>query len=601
MFRYIIGVTLIAAAIMLIRRLAEGRMLRKHQYALWLLIPLYMLVSPFLKISVPVADEISSLIPAAFEKAVYENTYINDAVPFAELEKDDLPEVVFEQGEVQEQADGTKVLSNTVASAKAVRKRVNTGALLNGIYMCVAAAAVAGLTVYNAGFVVFCRKKSRYLGTDPVSGLKVYAIYHRGVPFLLFNKIYVDPDPSKISEYAICHEACHYKHGDFLWVIVRHLVLALNWYNPVIWAAFVLSGRDCELACDEEVISVYGKDHAETYAEALVMQMQRKSEFYRFTMTTGMRSGYKSMRRRIVSIKHPAKKSFKAIAMSLAALIVISGFAVLEPTAAESDQSIIDELVNEAVIEAPVKREAPFDYEIRKPVVSQVSSFEKDITFFRDDNAVKGILTLPETSVGGPYKTVVMRGELGSSYSEYTDIADSLKENGYAVLFVKNTHESEIIRRSGGSGVKTVADVYFEQVLDHFAVIDEMRYIPEIDMDNIYLWGHDIGGIISLYTGLERQSEIKGMVIVQPYLNENQTLKFSEDPELMVRLYDILPDCAVPTVIMEPENASLSASKKATESMPDGRIVLFEGSLSKFDRFTFNNINLKTVSALKDM
>ena len=329
------------------------------------------------------------------------------------------------------------------------------------------------------------------------------------------------------------------------------------------------------------------------------MQMQRKSEFYRFTMTTGMRSGFKSMKRRIVSIKHPAKKSLKAIAMSLASLIVISGFAVLEPKAAESDKSIIDELVNEAVIEAPVKREAPFDYEIRKPVVSRVSDYEKDITFFRDDNVVKAKMLLPEGS--GPFKTVVMRGELGSTYYEYQTIADALKENGYAVLFVKNTHESEIIRRSGGSGVKTVADVYFEQVLDHFAVIDEMRYIPEIDMDNIYLWGHDLGGVISLYTGVERPDEIKGMVIVQPYLNENQALKFSEDPELMVRLYEILPDCTVPTAILEPENSPLSASKKATDCMPDGRIVLFEGSLSKFDRFTFNNIDLKTLSALKEM
>ncbi len=256
MLRYIIGVTLIAAAIMLIRRLADGRMLRKHQYALWLLIPLYMLISPFLRIKVTVTDEISSLIPDAFEKAVYENAYIDDAEPFAELEKDDLPEVVFEQGEVQEQAE------------------VNMGAVLNCTYICVAASAVAVLTVYNAGFIIFCRRKRTYLGTDPKSGLKVYAISHRGVPFLLFNGIYVDPDPSRISEYAICHEACHFKHGDFVWVIVRHLVLALNWYNPVIWAAFILSGRDCELACDEEVINVYGTDHAETYAEALVMQMQ---------------------------------------------------------------------------------------------------------------------------------------------------------------------------------------------------------------------------------------------------------------------------------------------------------------------------------------
>ena len=599
MLRYIIGVTLIAAAIMLIRRLAEGRMLKRHQYAIWLLIPLYMLISPFLRIKVTVTDEISSMIPEAFEKAVYENAYIEDAEPFAELEKDDLPEVVFEQGEVLEQAEDTEALSNTAVSGKTVKRHINMGAVLNCTYICVAASAVAVLTVYNAGFIIFCRRKRTYLGTDPKSGLKVYAIFHRGVPFLLFNGIYVDPDPSRISEYAICHEACHYKHGDFVWVIVRHLVLALNWYNPVIWAAFILSGRDCELACDEEVINVYGTDHAETYAEALVMQMQRKSEFYRFTMTTGMRSGFKSMKRRIVSIKHPAKKSLKAIAMSLASLIVISGFAVLEPKAAESDKSIIDELVNEAVIEAPVKREAPFDYEIRKPVVSQAAANEKDITFFRDDNVVKAKMLLPEGN--GPFKTVVMRGELGSTYYEYQTIADALKENGYAVLFVKNTHESEIIRRSGGSGVKTVADVYFEQVLDHFAVIDEMRYIPEIDMDNIYLWGHDLGGVISLYTGVERQDEIKGMVIVQPYLNENQALKFSEDPELMVRLYEILPDCTVPTAILEPENSPLSASKRATESMPDGRIVLFEGSISKFDRFTFNNIDLKTLSALKDM
>ena len=60
MLRYIIGVTLIAAAIMLIRRLADGRMLKRHQYAIWLLIPLYMLISPFLKISVPVSFRASA-------------------------------------------------------------------------------------------------------------------------------------------------------------------------------------------------------------------------------------------------------------------------------------------------------------------------------------------------------------------------------------------------------------------------------------------------------------------------------------------------------------------------------------------------------------
>lgn len=595
MLRYIIGVTLVAAAIMLIRRLAGGRMLKRHQYAIWLLIPIYMIVSPFLKISVPVADELSSLIPVTVEKAVYENAYINDVL---ELEKADSEDIVFEQAKEQEQAVPNQVFNSEVTAAKTVRKPVNTGAVLNGIYITVTAALIVALTAYNAGFVIFCRRNRKFLGTDPKSGLDVYGISHRGVPFLLFNKIYVDQDPSKTSEYAICHEACHYKHRDFLWVIVRHLVLAINWYNPVIWAAFILSGRDCELACDEEVISVYGGNHAEIYAENLVMQMQRKSEFYRFTMTTGMRSGYKSMKRRIVSIKHPAKKSYKVIALSVAALIVVSGFTVLDPKAAKNDQSIIDEIVSEAIIEAPVKRAAPFDYEIQKPVLKQISSNEKEVTFYRDGNAVKAKFMLPEGS--GPYKTVVIRGEFESSFREYNEITAALNQNGYATLQLKNTHESEIIRRSGGSGNKTMADVYFEEVLDQFAVIDEMRYIPEIDMDNIYLWGQDLGGIISLYTGIERQDEIKGMIIVQPYLNDYQSLAFSKDPELFVRLYDLLPDCKVPTVIMEPENGLLSASRKAAASMPDGELILFEGMLTKFDHAAENNIGELTLAALKN-
>ncbi len=596
MLRYIIGVTLIASAIMLIRRLANGRMLKRHQYAIWLLIPIYMIVSPFLKISVPVADELSSLIPVAVEKAVYENAYINDVL---DLEKNDPADNVFEQAGEQDHAVQDHVLNNMEASHKALRKPVNTSAVLNGIYISVTAAAVVILTAYNAGFVIFCRRNRRFADTDPKSGLKVYAISHRGVPFLLFNKIYVDSDPSGTSEYAICHEACHYKHGDFVWVIVRHLVLALNWYNPVIWAAFILSGRDCELACDEEVVSVYGDGYAEAYAETLVMQMQRRSEFYRFTMTTGMRSGYKSMKRRIVSIKHPAKKSYKVIAMSLASLIVISGFSVLEPKAAETEQNIIEEIVNEAIIEAPVKREAPFDYETRKPVVKQVNSNQKKVTFFRDDSVINALLTLPEGN--GPHKTIVMRGEFGSQLTQYNEIATMLNQNGYATLQVKNTHEGEIIRRSGGSGVKTVADVYFEQILDHFAVIDEMRYIPEIDMDNIYLWGHDIGGIISLYTGIERQDEIKGLIIVQPDLNTAQSLEFSKDPELLVRLYELLPDCHVPTVILEPEKGLLSASRRAVNSMPDGKLVLFNGELSKTAHNTENNVGEMTLEALKNL
>ena len=155
MFRYIIGVTLIASAIMLIRRLANGRMLRRHQYAIWLLIPIYMIAAPFLKIKVPVADELSSIIPVTVEKAVYENAYINDVL---DLENSDAEEIFFEQDNGQDQTVQNQVLSNTEASQKTVRKPVNTSAVLNGIYISVTGAALLVLTAYNAGFVIFCRR-----------------------------------------------------------------------------------------------------------------------------------------------------------------------------------------------------------------------------------------------------------------------------------------------------------------------------------------------------------------------------------------------------------------------------------------------------------
>ena len=373
-------------------------------------------------------------------------------------------------------------------------------------------------------------------------------------------------------------------------------MLALNWYNPLIWAAFILSGRDCELACDEEVVSVYGSGSAEKYAEDLLMLMQRKSDSsYRFSMTTGMKSGYKSMRRRLLSLKHPARASYKAIALSLAALIVVSGFSVLDPKAAEHEQSIIDELVSEAVIDAPVKREAPFDYETSVPVVKQTYDRIKDITFYRDGSSVKARLSLPEGA--GPFKTVVMRGKFGSDYSLYSSVVRILNENGYAALQIKNTHESEIISRSGGSGDKTFSDVYFKQVLDFYAVIDEMRYIPDIDMDNIYLWGHEIGGVIALYTGIERQSEFKGMIIVQPELSSNQYLEFSKDPKLAVRLYEMLPECYTPTVILEPRNQA--ESMKAVDSMPDAKLILFDYSQRFVDDKYIDMTAEKTIEALK--
>ena len=44
MLRYIIGITLITIGIIIVRALSNGKVLKKHQYAFWLAIPVFMMV-----------------------------------------------------------------------------------------------------------------------------------------------------------------------------------------------------------------------------------------------------------------------------------------------------------------------------------------------------------------------------------------------------------------------------------------------------------------------------------------------------------------------------------------------------------------------------
>ena len=332
MLRYIIGISVLTLGIIIVRALSNGKVLRKYQYAFWIAIPLYMILMPFVKIDVPVADIWNNIFTSKTETTTYDVTdndspavivedlqIENDAsVNQTNIPGDNIPvnETIREQAQIP-------VNYVAVSKVKANESKKIESILQNCCYF-VSAILVVVLIAYNIGFISYCKRKRKYLGKDPLSGLKIYGIKHKETPFLMFNKIYIDDSTENISEYIICHEACHYKHGDHLWVLIRYLVLFLNWYNPVIWAAFILSGQDCEYACDEEVLKTYGVDSSKDYARTLVGISQQQSNTAIFTLSTGMRGGYKMMKKRIIGIKRPVNNSRKALALSMAAILLLT-------------------------------------------------------------------------------------------------------------------------------------------------------------------------------------------------------------------------------------------------------------------------------------
>lgn len=338
MLRYVIGISFITVVIILIRALTNGKVLKKYQYAMWLLIPIYMFFFPFVKINVPLAEKISTPFQT-------KNNTVNEVVVDNSLSSS----VEVTEQKAPQDLNYLQVISNEtvpvnetdrnieIAIADTGKKvSVNLNAVLKSAVISVSVILLALMAIYNAGFMICCKKKRKYIGRDNFSGLKIFKLLNKRTPFLLLNKIYVENDANNCDKYVISHEASHYRHGDHVWIILRYIVLILNWYNPLIWWAFVLSGYDCEMACDEEVLRTYGAGAAREYAQALFSLLQKHNGFsYGFTVSTGMRGGYKMMKKRIESIKNPSKQGNKILAVSTAALILFSSCSLINPKPAE--------------------------------------------------------------------------------------------------------------------------------------------------------------------------------------------------------------------------------------------------------------------------
>lgn len=92
-------------------------------------------------------------------------------------------------------------------------------------------------------------------------------------PFILgvFKpKIYLPSDISdKEKEYVIAHEKAHLRRRDHWWKPLGFLLLSFHWFNPLMWAAYILLCRDIEFACDEKVIKSLGEESKKPYSEAL--------------------------------------------------------------------------------------------------------------------------------------------------------------------------------------------------------------------------------------------------------------------------------------------------------------------------------------------
>lgn len=124
--------------------------------------------------------------------------------------------------------------------------------------------------------------------------------------------------------YVIAHEQAHLKRKDYLWKPLGYLLLAVYWFNPLCWIAYVLLCRDIEFACDEKVIRDMSLNEKKEYSKALLSCSTQK----RGVRICPLAFGEISVKGRIKSILDYKKAPF-IILLAAVVICVIVGILFL--------------------------------------------------------------------------------------------------------------------------------------------------------------------------------------------------------------------------------------------------------------------------------
>lgn len=118
---------------------------------------------------------------------------------------------------------------------------------------------VAGIIVLLVyGIISYVKLRCTMRNATVLEG-RVYESDRIRSPFILGfirPRIYIPYGLEDLEKsYILIHERFHLKHGDHLIKPLAWLILVVHWFNPLVWLAFYLMGKDMEMRCDEAVLA----------------------------------------------------------------------------------------------------------------------------------------------------------------------------------------------------------------------------------------------------------------------------------------------------------------------------------------------------------
>ena len=197
--------------------------------------------------------------------------------------------------------------------------------------------------------------------------------------------------PKQEQAYILAHEECHIRRLDPLWKLIAFLLLAVYWWNPLVWIAFFYMVRDMEMSCDEAVIEQFGNEIKQGYSNSLLsFAMERHP--YSFAPVA---FGEGDAGRRIKNVLN-FKKPHTWVAILVFVLLVVVGVSCLTNGKDKISSETVSDTENSQMQQTAVETtEAPMSSDNSSTVQESLQSVDKWTQAFaaRDVRTIQDMAT----------------------------------------------------------------------------------------------------------------------------------------------------------------------------------------------------------------
>ena len=150
--------------------------------------------------------------------------------------------------------------------------------------------------------------------------------------------IYIPTDmATEERHFVLAHERAHIARGDHWWKLLGYICCCIHWYNPLIWIAFTLMGRDIEIACDERVIQNLPVSERKAYSMVLLQSVKRIASLNAYPVAF-VEGSLKQRIRKILTFKKPG---LLICTVGITAAVIVTVCFLTTPKADDSPSAVL--------------------------------------------------------------------------------------------------------------------------------------------------------------------------------------------------------------------------------------------------------------------